>query len=132
MNAVVAAARGCIGVRFRLHGRCRDHGFDCVGLVAHACHAAGCGAAVPSGYGLRSGDPARVAAAIAAAGLVPAPAPRRPGDVMLFASGPGQLHLAIASEAGIIHADAALRCVVERPGAPPWPLIAAWRLPEQE
>ena len=35
--------------------------------------------------------------------------------------------LAIATDAGIIHADAALRRVVERPGAPPWPIVARWR-----
>ncbi|WP_416194311.1 hypothetical protein [Sphingomonas mollis] len=57
MSGVVAAARGMLGVRFRLHGRGMD-GVDCVGLAAAAL---GLGA-VPTGYGLRGGRPDRVAA----------------------------------------------------------------------
>jgi hypothetical protein len=30
---------------------------------------------------------------------------------------------------GVVHADAALRRVVERQGALAWPLVAAWRAP---
>jgi hypothetical protein len=37
------------------------------------------------------------------------------------------LHLAIHSGAGFIHADLSLRRTVETPGAPRWPVIAAWR-----
>jgi hypothetical protein len=33
---------------------------------------------------------------------------------------------------GIIHADAQLRRVVERPGPLPWPEIGRWRLAPQE
>lgn len=132
MNAVVAAARAALGARFRLHGRAVEEGLDCVGLAAHAYAAAGYAGAVPSGYALRGGNPAKIAAQLAEAGLVPAAAPILPGDLLLFAAGPGQLHLAIASDTGIIHADAALRRVVERPGAPPWPRIGAWRLPNQQ
>lgn len=114
-------ARGAIGARFRLHGRSIDDGLDCVGLAGLAY-----GAEVPRGYSLRSGDPTPVAAGIAAAGLVPA-RDRRAGDLVLFRAGPGQLHLGIASEDGVIHADASLRRVVERPGTPPWPELMRWR-----
>jgi hypothetical protein len=67
-----------------------------------------------------------VIAAAEAAGLVRAD-DARVGDLLLLNAGAGQLHLAIASEAGVIHADAALRRVVERPGVPPWPELARWR-----
>jgi cell wall-associated NlpC family hydrolase len=121
----VAAARSALGVRFRLHGRSAE-GLDCVGLVALALRAEGYEGPVPSGYALRSGDAARVHAAIEALGLVRAEEPR-PGDLVLFKAGPGQLHFAIQAEAGVIHADAMLRRVVERPEMP-WPVIGRWRV----
>ncbi len=121
----VAAARAALGVRFRLHGRSAE-GLDCIGLAALALQAEGFERAVPSGYALRSGDAVRVGAAIEALGLMPADE-ARPGDLLLFRAGPGQLHFAIQAEAGVIHADAMLRRVVERPGLP-WPVIGRWRL----
>ena len=117
-------ARGALGTRFRLHGRGGADGIDCVGLAGLAY-----GCAVPSGYRLRSGDAAQVARAVEAAGLVRVD-DTRPGDLLLVRSGPGQLHLAIASEDGVIHADAGLRRVVERPGLVPWPVVARWRREE--
>lgn len=81
---------------------------------------------VPGGYALRSGDVARLFAGVAARGLVPVE-DRRAGDLLLLRAGPGQLHLAIDSGAGIIHADAMLRRVTERPGPIPWPVIGRWR-----
>lgn len=131
MSAIVAAARAVVGARFRLHGRDPATGLDCIGLAAWALRAGGFAGTVPSGYALRGGDPARTAAAIDATGLVRA-GEAAPGDLLLCASGPGQLHFAIDSGGGIIHADAMLRRVVERPGAAPWPLIARWRLPPAE
>ncbi|MHA6718796.1 peptidoglycan endopeptidase [Sphingomonas sp. RS6] len=124
--AVLAAARAMIGVRFRPHGRDAAAGVDCVGLVALALAGAGRQGAVPDDYPLHSGDAAQVAAALAAAGLVAVEA-ARPGDVLLYRSGPGQLHLAVQAEDGIVHADLIARRVVERPGVPPWPVIGRWR-----
>ncbi|HTG38995.1 MAG TPA: peptidoglycan endopeptidase, partial [Sphingomonas sp.] len=49
------------------------------------------------------------------------------GDVVLMRSGPGQLHLGVLTARGMVHADAMLRRVVERPGPPPWPVIGIWR-----
>lgn len=131
-EAILAAARAAIGVPFRLHGRDPAYGLDCVGLVALAVKAGGCSAPVPTGYALRSGDAASLAAMIEAAGLVPASGTQS-GDVLVLQAGPGQLHLAIDCGAGpdgggIIHADAQLRRVVERPGVPPWPIIGRWRV----
>jgi hypothetical protein len=125
----LAAARGAVGVRFRLHGREAASGLDCLGLAALALRAAGWEGKVPSGYALRSGDAARVRAALQASGLIEGSVPWA-GDLLLLAAGPGQLHFAIDTGNGIIHADAMLRRVVERPGTPPWPVIGRWRLGE--
>ena len=119
---IVAAARACIGARFRLHGRALETGLDCVGVVALAYGRE----RVPAGYALRGGDVADVVAAIAAAGFDRVAVPQ-PGDLLLLAPGRYQHHLAILTDRGFIHADAGLRRVVEAPGAPRWPLVAAWR-----
>jgi cell wall-associated NlpC family hydrolase len=121
--AVVAAARACLGTRFRLHGRSRDGGLDCIGLAAIAYGQSG----VPAGYALRGGDPWRVAAAIERFGLVPAGDPPRAADLLLLRPGPHQLHLAILTDRGFIHADAGLRRVAEVPGPPLWPVLGRWR-----
>jgi hypothetical protein len=125
-----AAARGAVGARFRLHGRDVATGLDCVGLAALALRAAGFSGAVPSGYALRTGDTARVFATIEAAGLVPV-TDTAEGDLVLLRAAPGQLHFAIQTEDGMIHADAMLRRVVER-RALPWPVIGRWRWHEGE
>lgn len=119
-------ARGAIGTRFRLHGRSLADGLDCVGLAGLAY-----GVEVPRGYSLRSGQLMPVMAGATAAGLERTE-DRQAGDLVLFRAGPGQLHLAIQSEGGVIHADASLRRVVERPGVPPWTELARWRRPEME
>lgn len=121
---VAAAALALVGTRFRLHGR-EDGGLDCVGLVGRALAASGWRGEVPTGYPLRGGDAAKAAALLDTS--LPRGDGRQPGDILLVAPGPGQLHLAIRTARGIVHADAALRRVVERPGPPPWPVIAAWR-----
>lgn len=126
-HRVVAAARAAVGAKFRLHGRAVADGFDCIGLAAHALAAGGFAGPVPTGYALRGGVPHQVAAMLDAAGLVRV-GDTLAGDVLLLATGPGQLHLAIATEDGCIHADALLRRVVERPGAIPWPILGRWRL----
>lgn len=124
---VAAAALATVGARFRLHGRDPGEGLDCVGLAAHALAAGGWrGGAVPTGYAVRGGDRGRVAALLDAA-LVRC-AGDGTGDILLVAAGPGQLHLAVRTERGIVHADAGLRRVVERPGPLPWPVIGAWRI----
>jgi cell wall-associated NlpC family hydrolase len=119
---VVAAARALLGARFRPQGRSRDTGLDCVGLVAAALAAEN----VPRDYALRGGSAARLAAELAKAGLRPAESARA-GDVLAMRAGPAQLHLGIFTGAGLIHGDAGLRRVVERPGEIPWPVVSIWR-----
>lgn len=126
---VARAALALVGVRFRLHGRDPATGLDCVGVAAQAYAAAGWAGVVPTGYALRGGDAVRIAASLDRS---LARADRaRPGDLLLVAPGAGQLHLAIRTRAGIVHADAALRRVALRPGEPPWPILGAWRNPER-
>lgn len=124
-DVVVARARALIGVRFRPQGRSRESGLDCVGLVAEAVSATD----VPRDYALRGSSLERLAAGLAAAGLRPVGA-ARPGDLLAMEAGPGQLHLGIFSGDGLIHGDAGLRRVVERPGPPPWPISGIWRMKE--
>lgn len=130
------AARGAVGVRFRLHGRDPAFGLDCVGVAALAARAAGFAGEIPADYAIRGSDPsvaidaAGAAEAAGATGLARVVDPA-PGDLLLFAAGPAQFHLAVMMPGGIVHADAMLRRVVERPGIPPWRLVAAWRF-EQE
>lgn len=128
-DRAIAAARRAVGSRFRPHGRDPAFGLDCVGLAALAARAAGFAGEIPGGYALRGGDAATIAAAFRAAGFV-GDGPARAGDIALFATGPGQLHLAVLVPGGIIHADAMLRRVVERPGEAPWPMLGWWRIKE--
>lgn len=121
-RGVVAMARTFMGAPFRLHGRGAD-GLDCVGLAACVF-----GAEVPTGYRRRRFDLAGVVAGATAAGLV-AVRDMDPGDLVAMTAGPGQLHLGIWTGDGLVHADATLGRVVERPGVAPWPVVGIWRLP---
>ena len=125
----VQAARGAIGSRFRLHGRDPDLGLDCVGLAALAMRAAGFPGDIPAGYALRGGDAQGIAARFDASGLVRGDGTA--GDLALFEAGPAQFHLGVIVGGGIVHADAMLRRVVERPGPPPWPALGYWRAGEE-
>lgn len=124
--AAAAAARALVGARFRLHGRDPATGLDCVGVAACAL-----GGEAPGDYAMRTGDADRAASWIAAAGLARV-AEGRPGDVVLMRSGPAQLHLGVLTEGGMVHADAQLRRVVERPGPPGWPVIGCFRAMTEE
>ena len=121
MSAVAEAALRAVGTRFRVQGRGAE-GLDCVGLVALALRAGGYAGAVPSGYSLRGGDWGLLDR------LLVRVVEAEPGDVLVMAVGPGQIHLGIRTVGGFVHADAGLRRVVERPGMPPWPLIGVWRV----
>lgn len=121
---IARAARLCIGVRFRPQGRDPCHGLDCVGLAGMAFGRA----ALPQDYALRGGDGVSIVAAITAFGLGAIDArDAREGDLLLLETGPRQFHLAVLTDAGFVHADAGLRRVVETPGRPRWPVLAAWR-----
>jgi cell wall-associated NlpC family hydrolase len=122
-DEIVARARALIGTRFRPQGRSAAHGLDCIGVAALAVDARD----VPRDYALRGGSVTRLAEGLAAAGLKRADA-MTAGDVLVLAPGPGQLHLGIFTGTGLVHGDAGLRRVVERPSPFPWPLRGIWRL----
>lgn len=123
----VAAVQGAVGARFRLHGRDPAYGLDCIGVGALALRAVGYEGEIPGGYVLRHTETIGFVALIDAGAMTHVDDPM-PGDLMLCASGPAQFHVAVKVPGGFVHADAMLRRVVERPGMPPWPLVAAWRL----
>ena len=125
-DRIVAAARDLVGVPFRLQGRSRTSGIDCVGLAALALTQAGHRGAAPRGYGLRSGDAALVRGWLEQAGLR-AVEQGQAGDLALVRPGPLQLHLMILVPGGHVHAHAGLGRVVETPGPSPWPVIGHWR-----
>ena len=127
MSAVAEAALAAVGAKFRLHGREPATGLDCVGLAAWALRAGGFAGEVPTGYALRGGDADAVAALLD--GCL-ARTDEAGAALLLMRTGPGQLHLGIRTEHGLVHADAGLRRVVLRPGAPPWPVLGCWRVGE--
>jgi len=127
VSDVVRRARALIGVRFRPQGRDRQAGLDCIGVVAMAFGLT----AVRRDYGLRSGDAVELNGEFAASGFLPIAATQAgPGDVLLVQAGHRQLHVVILTPEGYLHADAGLRRVVEVPTAVAWPVVGAWRHPE--
>ena len=126
-DEIVARARQCVGAPFRAQGRRPEWGLDCIGLAAVATGRL----EVPADYPLRGGSAERRERELGRAGFR-LMGERRPGDLLVMQAGPGQLHLGILTDSGIVHADAGLRRVVERPGAVPWPLLSAWRVSEED
>ena len=126
---LATAALTLVGTRFRLHGRDPAHGLDCIGLLHAAMARIEQSIVLPQGYSLRLArldgwlpDPAQL-------GFVAATGSLCPGDVLLFAPGPAQFHLAIAAPPrGYVHAHAALRRVVLTPERPAGPVLHRWRL----
>lgn len=126
--AIVAAARSCIGTRFRAQGRKPGVGLDCVGVALFAAAAAGLRAPMTAGYSLGGDHDFDVAAMMAGLGCTAIVVPL-PGDIMLIAPAPRRLHLAVVTPAGIVHAHAAVGRVVEAPIDIGWSIIGAWRVP---
>lgn len=118
-----------IGTRFRLHGRDRHTGVDCVGLVAVALAAAGASPVAPQGYQLRNMSIGRWLGYAQRSGLSLVRDEIEPGDVMLLGLSSVQHHLVIAvSESEMVHAHAGLRRVVLQQLVPPTSILARWRL----
>lgn len=125
-DGIVSRARAAVGAPYRAQGRDVATGLDCVGLVAFALAVPA--SEVPGGYRLRGRNPADVSSCLRRVGLAEVEAGTAgAGDLAVFAAGVGQIHLGIITEIGIVHADAALRRVVERPGPAPWPIASLWR-----
>lgn len=123
-DEVVASARRCVGARFRPQGRDPRTGLDCVGVAAVALDKT----LPPARYPARGSDWRSIAMVAEAMGLEAIfPGEARAGDLLMVEPGPGQIHMVVITPMGFVHADARLRKVVETPGPPAWPVLAAWR-----
>ena len=125
-HRIARRARSLVGVRFRPQGRDPRLGLDCVGAAAAA---AGVPAdRVRSDYSLRGQHLAAIEHELCDLGWQPVPVERAvAGDVLVCEAGPAQFHVVVRAWSSFIHADAALRRVVERPLPVPWPIAGAWR-----
>ena len=124
-NRYAERARALVGTRFRAQGRDAETGLDCAGL-AIATFRLPC-AQFRRDYRLR-GDHERELTGVLERDFRRVPsAQRRPGDVMVLKVACDQLHLAIKTRGGFVHADAKLKRVVETPGNPRWETIAVYR-----
>ena len=127
--AVERAALDLIGIPFSLHGRSVESGLDCVGLVGHCLSAVGKKSAVPADYRLRGQYADRACAyfddlqfsQVSDASVVA-------GDILLLEPGARQIHLAVVTPKGAVHAHMGLGRVVVTPLPLPWRIIAQWRL----
>ncbi len=133
MKGIDIAARACalVGTRFRPQGRSAKDGLDCVGTVALS-------AGIPADrisrdYSLRGQRLAEIEHQLCDLGCRPvAGHVLQLGDVAVCRTGPAQYHMVVITPFGFVHADAALRRVVQRPYPIPWTLESAWRLAEEE
>lgn len=128
------AAEALVGTRFRLHGRDRATGLDCIGLVGNALERCGRKVRYPQGYRLRNADIARWLEFAGANGLRGCGGDTRRGDILLVSPGPAQHHLLVAQGHGcFVHAHAGLKRVVSQPISLTHPPLARWRVdPDQE
>ncbi len=119
-----ARAQALVGTRFRAQGR-GVGGLDCIGVVLATFEVAA--DAVRSDYALRIEDPRDLREELLRHFRRVSPRQMRAGDVLLLRAGDRQLHLAVRTDIGFVHAHAGLRRVVETPGAPDWPLLGVYR-----
>lgn len=117
-------ALALVGTRFRPQGRGPD-GLDCVGVVL-ATFGLTAGA-VRRNYSLKDDHQAEVRSGLAAHFRKINVRKLSEGDVMLMKVADVQLHLAVRTAAGFVHAHAGIGRVVETPGLPEWPLLGAYR-----
>jgi murein DD-endopeptidase / murein LD-carboxypeptidase len=122
------AARAGVGTRFRPQGRNVGLGLDCIGVALLAAAGAGVKLGPVPPYALSGDHAAALSGALAALGCRRVRR-ARPGDLIEYALAPQHRHLAVISDAGIIHAHAGLGRVVEGPAPADWPVVACWALP---
>lgn len=125
-DEIAARARSYVGVRFRPQGRDPGTGMDCVGTAAAAAGMAK--AEIRSDYSLRGESRATIEHDLCDLGCrLVGSNDAEPGDIMVCAAGPAQMHVIVFTGTGFVHADAGLRMVVERPCPVPWPVLSIWR-----
>lgn len=119
-----ARALALVGTRFRAQGR-DEGGLDCVGVILAVFGIPE--AAVRRDYSLRGDHLREIRAALDVHFRRVPRGQLRAGDVMLLEAGQQQLHLAVKTREGFVHAHANIRRVVETPGEVGWPLLAVYR-----
>ena len=119
-----ARAQALVGTRFRPQGRGAD-GLDCVGVVLATFAISP--TSVRRNYSLRGNHLRELRDELDVHFRRVAKRELRAGDVMVLDAADRQLHLAVRSERGFVHAHAGIRRVVETPGDPEWPLLAVYR-----
>ena len=129
-EAIVAAARRCVGTRFRPQGREVGIGLDCIGVALIAAAAANACFDVPA-YALGGDHEADLDTTLPTHGCVPVLV-ADPGDLLVVAPAPRRRHLGIVTPSGIVHAHASLGRVVEGPLDPGWTLVGTWRFPKAQ
>jgi hypothetical protein len=118
-------ALALVGVPFRPQGRDAQQGLDCVGLCLAAYDLPP--ELVRRDYRLRGDYRTEIKQLVQRWFRRVGKNQLQPGDMLLMAVAADQLHLAVRTDAGFVHADARLGRVVETPGEPGWPLIGAYR-----
>ena len=118
-------ARALVGVPFRAQGRDAARGLDCVGLALAACGLPV--DAARANYRLRGDHRAEVKLGLLRYFRRVSRRQGRVGDLLLLAVASDQIHLAIRTASGFVHADARLRKVVQTPGVPEWPILGIYR-----
>lgn len=119
-----ARAKALVGTRFRAQGR-GPSGLDCIGVVLRTFEISD--AEVRSDYEIRASDVRELRAEILEHFRRVKRTDMRSGDVLLLQPGLYQIHLAVRTQLGFVHAHAGLRRVVETPGLPEWPLLGVYR-----
>lgn len=119
-----ARARALVGVPFLAQGR-GEGGLDCVGVVVETFGIQP--ETVRRNYRLRGDHLPEFTRCLDSEFRRIPNKQMRCGDLMLLAPRSDQLHLAVQTDRGFVHAHAGIRRVVETPGTPDWPLLGVYR-----
>lgn len=115
-EAILAAARECLGTPFRHQGRLLGEALDCAGVAVHVARRIGCDVSDLAGYA-RTPHGGLLEQALDAQVCLTrvAIADRAPGDLLLMRFTGEPQHLAILAEGTIIHAyEAVGKCCEHR------------------
>lgn len=118
-------ARSLVGIPFRPQGRDPATGVDCAGLAILCFHLPA--TVGRTDYRLRGKHGDELVTVAKRHFRRVSRNKARPGDLLMFRVADDQFHLGVKTERGLIHADAGLRAVIERPGEAPWALVGIFR-----
>ena len=128
-QAVVSTALTLVGTPYRLNGRDRVSGLDCIGVVTLALASAGRDAGLPLRSTLRRRALPCLRIFAHRAGLSPVDGEAKAGDIVLVRCSAIQWHALVAvSATRFVHAHAGLRRVVLSAADPSWTDVRHWRL----